>query len=403
MNPTSLDPSHGLDPAVPVEDRERLASLDIIRALAYFAVLLIHASIFARAGQAHGALDSGGRVDGLVALLTDVFIRGKGISCFSMLFGVGFFIQFERAAAKGHAVLPFALRRLGALFILGALHYRFVWTGDVLLLYATLGFALIPFLGTRPRTILAAALGVFLLLSLVPNLAHALGLDPRWSIEAWHRPEIQALGNRPLQGLFGMEVPARIGRTIARMLQEAGSILPLFLLGAALWRSGMIAEPGAHAARLRRLFNVSFPLGLALSFLVHDPLGWVPAAWRHLGYGTAWGLVAELGTFTLALGYVAGLLRLLAHPGWLGRFSLLAPLGRMALTNYLTHTLLLAAFLKLWAELGFTVGSTVSLGTALLIYGVQLAWSRAWMARFRFGPLEWVWRCITYKCLEPLR
>ncbi|HJV89241.1 MAG TPA: DUF418 domain-containing protein [Holophagaceae bacterium] len=380
---------------------ERLVSLDIIRALAYFAVLVIHASMFATAAQPGGAPLTG--LDRVVAELTDIFIRGKGISTFSMLFGIGFFILFERASRKGGPVLPIALRRLGALFILGALHYRFVWTGDVLLLYATLGFLLIPFLRARPRTMLIVALGVFLLLSFVPNLAHEFGLDPRWSMEAWHHPEAMALGNKPLQGLFQTQVPVRLGRTIARMMHEAGSILPLFLLGAALWRSGWIADPKAHAPQLRRTFRIALGLGLALSFLVHDPFGWVPAAWRSVDYGTGWSLLEDTAIFSLALGYVTGLLRLLAEPGGHRWVVGLAPLGRMALTNYLTHTLLLALILKLLGMAGLALGPALSLLVAGVIYAVQLGWSRAWLGRFRFGPLEWGWRCLTYLRVEPLR
>lgn len=388
-----------------LENPDRLISLDIIRALAYFAVLVIHASIFALVQRQAGAdgLFSQGGLDAVVAELTDVFIRGKGISCFSMLFGVGFLILFERAAARGNPMLPIAFRRLGVLMLMGALHYFFVWSGDVLILYGTLGFALLPLVSARPRTLLAVAAGVFLCLSFVPNIAHALKLDPRWAMDSWHHPEIQSLGNKPMVGLFEIAVPVRIGRTIARMLHEAGSILPLFLLGAALWRSGAMADPKAHAARLRQLFAVTFPLGLALSLLVHDPFGWVPAAWKHVDYGTEWSLIEDLGIFSLALGYVTGLLQLLAQPAGLRRLAFLAPLGRMALTNYLTHTLLLVVLLKVLAKTGCPIGAAVSFLAAVAIYAVQLAWSQAWLARFRFGPLEWGWRCLTYWRWEPLR
>jgi len=377
-------------------------SLDLIRALAFFAVLTIHASIFAVAGG--GAATSRTGLEGGLERLSDILIRGKGISTFSMLFGVGFLIQFERAAARGHSLLPFALRRLGALFALGALHYQFVWTGDVLLLYAVLGFALLPFLSARPSTFLVLAAGVFLLLSCVPNLAQAFGLDPRWSVETWHHPAIRALGNKPLEGLFGTEVPARLGRTIARMVHEAGGILPLFYLGAALWRKGLFAHPADHRALLRRITWVCLPTGLALSILANLPDAWVPHEVTMLGFGTAWSLIEDAGTFALALGYITGMLLLLQQPAWTRRLvPWLAPLGRMALTNYLAHTLLLILFFKLCRVAGLPMNISTSLLVAVATFGLQMAWSRAWLSRFRFGPLEWGWRCITYLRMEPLR
>lgn len=386
----------------PIGRSERVDSLDLIRALAFFAVLTIHASIFAVAGGGAASFRTG--LDGGLERLSDILIRGKGISTFSMLFGVGFLIQFERAAARGHSLLPFALRRLGALFALGALHYQFVWTGDVLLLYAVLGFALLPFLSARPGTFLVLAAGVFLVLSCVPNLAQAFGLDPRWSVETWHHPAIRALGNKPLEGLFGTEVPARLGRTIARMVHEAGGILPLFYLGAALWRKGLFARPADHLVLLRRITRVCLPTGLGLSILVNLPDAWMPHEVTMWGFGTAWSLIEDAGTFALALGYITGMLLLLLRPAWTGRLvPWLAPLGRMALTNYLAHTLLLILFFKLCRVAGLPMTISTSLLVAVTTFALQMAWSRAWLSRFRFGPLEWGWRCITYQRVEPLR
>lgn len=404
--PSAAQAAPGREPsssdATPIGRSERVDSLDIIRALAFFAVLTIHASIFASVGgsetPARTPLEAG------LERLSDIFIRGKGISTFSMLFGVGFLIQFERAAARGHSLVPFALRRLGVLFVLGALHYQFVWTGDVLLLYAVLGFAILPFLSVRPATFLVLAGTVFLLLSCVPNFAQAFGLDPRWSVETWHHPAIRALGNKPLEGLFGTEVPVRLGRTIARMLHEAGAILPLFYLGAALWRKGLFSHPSDHRALLRRVTWICLPLGLALSILVNLPNAWVSHEVTMRGYGTLWSLIEDGGTFALALGYITGLLQLLLRPAWTGRLvAWLAPLGRMALTNYLTHTVLLILFFRLCRLAGLPMTISTSLLVALAAFALQLAWSRAWLGWFRFGPLEWGWRCITYLRLEPFR
>jgi len=387
----------------PVKDSDRIISLDIIRALALFGVLLIHFSIFS-GEHARDPFNGGlGWVDRLVDDSTQIFVRGKSISCFSMLFGIGLFIQFERAAAKNITILSYAMRRLGALFVLGMLHYILVWNGDVLGTYALLGFFLLPFTKTKPWTFVVSAVGVFCFVAFLPFIIQWLHLDPRWSIYAWKGPSIKAMNALASHGSALASFKGSVLHLTSRLLDEAGTILPLFIVGALLWRSGLPRDPVRHGLLLKRIFHGSFWLGLMICILTSDALALMPEALKRTGYGTLWTGLQNFGTAVLALGYFSGLLRLLALPSWSRRLSIIAPLGRMALTNYIAHSVILILVFNAWFHLEGKLRPGLSLLMVILLYSLQVAWSHWWLHYFRFGPLEWVWRCMTYWKLQPMR
>jgi len=368
--------------------------------MALFGVLLIHFAIFSgeRASSAGHTLDV---IDQGVTALTKVLVRGKSIACFSTLFGIGLFIQFERAALKGIGTTSFALRRMGSLFVLGMLHYVFVWNGDVLSTYALLGFFLLPFTLAKPRTFLISAFAIFSAVALLPFILEGLHLDPRWSIYAWNDPSVKALHAASSGSL--LEVVARKGMQVAaRLIDEAGTILPLFILGALMWKSGLPQDPVGKDGTLRRLFHGTFWLGLGISLFTFAAALSLRGTVQTPAAGTLWTALQNLGTALLALGYFTGLLRLLAQPRWSQRFTVLAPLGRMALTNYIAHSVILTLIFSSVFRLEGRLRPGLSFLLVLLLYALQVAWSHWWLNRFRFGPLEWLWRCLTYWKMQPL-
>jgi uncharacterized protein len=114
--------------------------------------------------------------------------------------------------------------------------------------------------------------------------------------------------------------------------------------------------------------------------------------------------VFVIGTVPLAAGYVSAVTLLLQNPTWAARLGVFAPVGRMALTNYLSQTLIM---LFIFYPYGFGLigrtGPAAGLAIALAVYGLQMAWSRIWLARFQFGPMEWLWRSLTYGAAQPMR
>ena len=401
------------DEVVPIGLGERIVALDIVRGLALFGVLQINLIFMSGNSYQQWAgvtypLGWGGSV---LTWAQENLINGKAVACFSMLFGVGVCIQMERISEKGYAYGLFAMRRLGALAVIGVAHSTLIWNGDILLVYAVAALALLPFLRAKVRTILFALSAAFLLelnhgtilhwlrapdelfffghwkkqaAWLLQSATQAYGQSnwteaTRWRVWEWNH-SIRAI---ELIGLFG--------------------VLPPFLLGLALWRSGILKDPTGRVQTIRRVFHSVFWLGLAISI--------IPSSWLELIHGAWWvgwrgmlmrGVLVDAPPRLLALGYFMGILMLLQREWWVKRLVLFAPLGRMALTNYLAQSLVCTWFFNGYG-LGFWTRVTPSayfLG-GMALYGVQIAFSYWWLARFKFGPMEWLWRSMTYGSLQP--
>jgi uncharacterized protein len=177
----------------------------------------------------------------------------------------------------------------------------------------------------------------------------------------------------------------------------------LFLLGLWTWRRGILRSPEQHERFLRRFFAIAFPIGLglaaALTFLreLRFPYGSPLGSWLRVTSNT-------LGTPLLALSYGAGLLLLTRRAPWRRLLAPLAPVGRMALTNYLMQSLVMT-----WVYNAYGLGLYGQVGPAaaaflcLALFALQIVVSRWWLSRFRFGPAEWLWRSLTYAKMQPMR
>jgi uncharacterized protein len=343
-----------------------------------------------------------------------VLVSGKAISTFSFLFGVGFAVQALRARERGARVEPLYRRRLAVLFCIGALHGVLLWYGDVLMAYAVLGFALLPFRDQPDGTLFAWA-GVLLLAfplatGAVPLVLVALGAPPP-SSEVAPDPGF----GRNVLAVFAGGDPARVVTANLRML--AGAYLTpratwmlgsfgLFLLGLWAGRARVFERVAEHRAAFRRVAAWGLGVGLAGSCLA-DALGTrfpleSPAAPPWLPLALAGAELA--GTVPLAAGYTASVALLMERPRWARRLEVFAPAGRMALTHYLSQTVvcLLVFYGYGLGWIGRT-GPAAALAFSLLLFAAQAAWSPWWLARFRFGPAEWVWRSLTYGRLQPMR
>lgn len=401
--------------SAPVDPGERSHLLDGLRGLALLGILIVNMVGFIGFGmndEAGRAAALGAALDDLAELAIEWLVTGKFYSIFSLLFGIGFALQIERLERRGEGVARY-IRRLAVLFAIGLAHLLLLWFGDIVALYALMGFVLLLFRRASDRALLAWAALLWLLPVAWAALIHlggadlakpffgagmrglvAAGIDPNQSPLAYYRDTnyFEQLAVHPAEVFF------RVGDLVYQL--RPAKVLAMFLVGLWVGRRAIYADPATHRRLLRRVATVGLGAGLPLSF--------ARAALDLAGPETppvelAVEALYCLSTPTLALGYAAGVALLWAN----GRRRLVewaAPAGRMALTNYLMQTVLQSLIFYGWglALIG-RFGLAFVFPFAAAVFALQLAYSRWWLARFRFGPVEWLWRSLTYGKAQPMR
>jgi len=391
----------------PVSDR--LIHLDVLRGFALLGILIVNFEWFLRPMQAImlGTEPGMSGLDQVTDALVTTLGEGKFYPLFSMLFGVGFALMAERALKRAAPFWGVYLRRLMVLAAFGLIHTLLIWAGDILLIYAISAFFMILLFRKTPVQRLWKW-GLFFI-SIPPLL---MWLGTLSIMGASTQPEVQAeimegfaADQLALEqhleaavqihaaGSFVENVRLRVDDTIFKLeffLFWATPIIGYFLLGRWLVVSDRLLHPDKHAMYFRRWRSRGLGLGLVGSalatWLLWDVNSSIPTIQSALGT-----TLAIFGGLLLALGYLCAI-TLSAE-----RLRFLAPVGQMALTNYLSQSLVWTWLiyghgLGLWDELS----RWISIPLALAFFALQVLFSHWWMARFRFGPAEWLWRTLTY-------
>lgn len=407
----------------PVSSAERVQALDVLRGFALLGILLMNIEGFVGPVLAsQTGLDPAWQgADRWADALVYILVQGKFYSLFSLLFGMGFAVMLTRAQSAGRPFVALYLRRTAGLLVIGLIHALLIWSGDILVAYAVISLPLLLLFRRTPTGLLpiwglalyalpvAAMLGMGVLGSIAQSEPQAAAHFQKAMAEqaeqwnAWLELQRVSYGGDDYSAAVAQRWNDMAGMTSFLLVYFGWLVLGLFLLGSWFVRSGAIARPQQFPLLYARLRNVALPLGLGLMLVAfrllptNDPgrLDWV------FGLATALMLVANL---LMCLGYLAWIMRGLqsAHVArWLGW---LAPAGRMALTNYLTQSIVCVGIFY-----GYGLGYFEQLGRAwqvlfaFALFSVQVWWSRAWLARFAYGPAEWLWRAVTYGYLPALR
>ena len=391
----------------------RVEALDALRGFALLGILLMNSEFFARPlqGIALGFDPQWQGLDRFAGLFVATFVQGKFWTLFSLLFGMGFAVMAERAGERFDAVFR---RRLAALLAIGIAHAFLLWAGDILVPYAVAGFLLWVAARFLPAEHFGRAGVLVYCLPLVLIWTSVLAvqvLPAETSAEQVaeatreYRDDYAAAARVYADGSYGEVTAQRIADSLMQYSWFSSilpSILGVFLIGVWLWRSGLLRDPAAHRGTWRCVTVIALPIGLPLAIagewllLTNDPTALTPA----LALGVT---LANLANLVLCAAYASAFLWLATRSGsrLAGWF---APAGRMSLTNYLMQSLAFTTLfygygLGLWGE----VGRAGQVGAAIVFFGLQLSWSRAWFARFRIGPVEWLWRAVTWLRWPPLR
>ncbi|HRI52759.1 MAG TPA: DUF418 domain-containing protein [Pseudomonadota bacterium] len=377
----------------------RHAAVDTLRGAALCGVLLVNLLVAFRVSLLQHILEfhtHPGRLNQAVDLLLGVFVETKAVAIFSLLFGVSAAIHAERISKRGQSYAPLVVRRLLVLLGIGAVHMVFIWNGDILVEYALAGLVVLPALWL-PRQL---GLGAALCLLFLPTLPLKLPLPTvDWSAVGEHAVVATRVYSRggylEIFSFRQLETWRFIGPLLGGILLRT---MGLMLLGQFVWRRGILRAPQAH----RRLLGWVAGLGIPLGILSNG--GEAALAYAHRGLGGWQGLADLLSTVPLALGYAALLVLLLQRPAIQRALSGLEAIGKMALTCYLGQSVVLG-FIFYGYGLGLfgRLGSAVTAPLGLLLFGLQVAFCQRWLRRYQFGPVEWLWRSVTYGRLQPMR
>ncbi|MFL5355498.1 DUF418 domain-containing protein [Archangium sp.] len=412
--------------ARPVDLSERVTLLDVLRGFALCGVFVSNSftwfsgRVLLPREQAQAL--SAPVLETVVTALYNFFVNQKFVTLFSFLFGLGFSIQLTRAEARGASIVPLYSRRLLVLLGIGLTHMFAIWTGDVLSTYAVVGFALMLFRQRSDRTVLAWVVVLHVAVPLlVPLLQHSVPIllhGAQAAAEAAKASEAHdaQMRARLLAGLssdsFWTTQAANAGY-VGYMLPQVkrllwmSTILARFLLGLLAGRHLLLQDVERNRPLHRRLLVWGLVVGVLgngtwLVVMRLRQAGLVNPekdAWMHL-----MSALQELGYLGLAAVYVAGFALLFQRERWQRVMRVLAPVGRMALTNYLLESVVSICIYDGWG-LGF-IGRMPPSGCVALtlaVFALQVPFSHWWLSRFRFGPAEWLWRSLTYGRAQPMR
>ena len=390
------------------KSQERVEVLDVLRGFALAGILVINAmSILAVKGSTPAFTVDIPSADRALQDLILLFIESKFFTLFSLLFGIGFAIQIQSAEKQGGAFLPRISRRMAGLLLFGILHIVLLWDGDILVIYAITGTLLIAFRKTSFSRIRKWVIGLLAIPGVLVLVIFVYTLVARWSVagaetfaksdkslakEFANTEAIQKLLENGFIGGIGERINTYIELS-PLLISRIPTVLAMFLIGLYLGRSNFIRILPEKMEILKKVRFWGLTIGFTLMLLIVSGTKFLP---------TVSALVAIIEDQYLAgpilcLGYAAALtISFLNNPNR-KIYEYFAKVGRMALTNYLSQSLVLTFLSYGWGlGLALKLNSFQVLGICLILYFSQVALSGLWLSKFRFGPLEWLWRCITY-------
>lgn len=383
----------------PVTATDRILAVDILRGIALFGVLAVNLVDEFRVSLFQQFLPFQPPVpplDSAIGHFISAFLEMKAFALFSILFGVGLAIQSERLASSG-SPRRFLVRRLAVLLVIGLVHLLLIWNGDILTEYALAGFVALPFLSMSARSTAFTATALLALYVVMP----ALALPISWPSAAWLQHHVLEANHVYATGTYG--------KIVRFSWDELPYIVPLheyvfprtlglFLVGMLAWRGGVLREPHRH----RGLLLAVASSGLIAGTLMGAP-EWLQAITPWAETPVERSCLANASGIFMGLGYGAAVIALVELTAAKRVLRLFAPLGRMAFTNYLLQSVI---FTEVFFGYGLgyfgRLGAAEALVLGIIVYTCQITLSTFWLHRYRFGPIEWLWRTLMYGRRQPM-
>ncbi len=422
----------------PVGTLDRISAVDVLRGVAVLGILVINMDFFAFPLAVNFDPSVAGRFAGVNVLTWQfgyLFFLQKMMAVFSMLFGAGLILMHERAAAAGVRFGAVYYRRILWLLLFGIAHGYLIWYGDILYAYAVCGLLLYPLRRRSARLLIILGLAIVLFGALVKYGAgaqfamfqqHVESLRTRQAsgetlapseerlIEQWESmrdnfqptPEKLVRETEAYRGGYLHALRVRIPQTLMMQTQAflfmmLWRVLGLMLLGMGLMKAGVFS-----AARSRRFYYLCMVIGygIGLPVVYYGSSSLMEHRFDFIYFFQTGSHFNYFGSILVTLGHV-GLVMTVYKAGALTWLSdRLAAVGRMALTNYLMHSIIgTTVFYGHGLGLFGRVERFWLLWIAVAIWILQLMVSPLWLRHFRFGPAEWLWRSLTYWKRQPMK
>jgi len=385
---------------------KRIDSIDLLRGIAVLGILIMNILSFSMPGSAYLNPTSYGDFNGInkwVWILSHAFADQKFMSLFSILFGAGTILLTDKLKATERSVRKIWYSRIFWLLVFGLLHAWLLWYGDILVYYSICGCIVFFLRNKSSKFLLRLALVLFFIPVLINLFNYSsynyIPDENRFAIEAiWH-PSDQAQIDEiaTFKGDYSARVDHRITEWVGMFIyfflfMGLWRIMSMMLIGMYLYKMKIItAERDSHF--YKRMLTVFFPIGLI--FIAYG-------VWHNFGHG--WTAKDSLflgsqfnyiGSFPMALSYLAVVMLFSKSSGFEGIKALFQKVGKMAFTNYILMSVLCTYYFN---SLGFfgSVSRIMQVTMTLAVWAILLLFTHIWFKYFRMGPLEWLWRSLTY-------
>lgn len=395
----------------PVQKKERIEVLDVIRGFALLGILLVHMPVFF--GSPAGYLTALGKNmwpemwDTIATSFINLFVQGKFYTMFSFLFGLGFVIFFERAKARSTSPKLLFSKRLLILLIIGLLHAFFIWHGDILVAYALFGFLLPLFFNRKSKTLFIwAAAFIFVFVSFTGLGVLATSILDEATFSAMMQPMIEkmqaSLDNSFLaygQGNFSAIMAQRTADTLFGYTQIWAMffmIFPLFLLGVYIGKRGVFQNIEANLSFIKKAWIWGLVIGLSMSIVKYIAANEMNHLFPNI-HSLIYYVACIFGDTGLSIFYMSSIILLFQRKKWGLKLKPFGYVGRMALSNYLLQSIIgTMIFYNYGLGLYGQISPVLGLSLVVVIFVGQIYLSKYWLQRYQFGPLEWAWKSLTY-------
>lgn len=404
----------GTGKAQPVKASQRIVVLDALRGFALMGIALANYpefTLWTFLSETEQAEMPSARIDNIVHWLQYLLVDGKFYTIFSILFGIGFSIIITHAMQRQSNGFSIFFRRMTILLLIGLAHIMLIWSGDILMLYAAIGLLLPLFRNCKNRQLLQWACFFFLLPIAISAWRTLSGINPaHWFYQKWWSVATSQGINeqnfatwlrdaKTYPDTFSFLLQGAVERTWEFVNgQRYFKVLGLFLIGYYIGRQQLFQQLKQNKQLLLKMFRtgifIAFPLSIAYAW---------HCANNHPWGSTAHELLYAVSVYPLGATYMAALCLLYLKFPKATSWRILAYTGRMALTCYILQSLF---GILLFYGIGFGWGTSMGLWQSelisLIVFSIETLLCSCWLRFFNFGPLEWLWRMLTYWKWFPL-